>query len=189
MRGHRRWAWAVGAIAAAGLAAGLAFAVIDGGGTDESDLAAGGSTSPSVTGNTPGSIRTLEPTLTPKPADTATPPVPGITPCSAGCPPSGIEGRVLQSPICPVETDPPQPECAPRPYQATVIVWSADHSAQVAKFTADEDGRFRVPLEPGDYSIEPQGEGRFPMPPRPFAVTVPRDQFVHLDIEYDTGIR
>ena len=163
MRGSWRWAWAGGAIAVAGLAAGLAFAVIDGSGTEESDLP---STSPATAS---GSTPTLEP--------------------SAPAGSSGIEGEVVQSPICPVETDPPQPECAPRPYEATIIVWNADRSAQVTEFTAGEDGRFRVPLDAGDYEIEPQGEGRFPMPPPPFAVTVPPNEFVQLDIEYDTGIR
>jgi hypothetical protein len=69
------------------------------------------------------------------------------------------------------------------------VVWNADHSAQVTKFTTGENGLFRVALEPGDYEIEPQGEGRFPLPPSPFVVMVSPDQFVHLDIEYDTGIR
>ena len=191
MRRYGRLAWIGGAIVTAVAVAGVAFAVLEGGdgGTNESDVAAGGSSSPSSRATTTGSASTFAPTLTPGKADTSTPPGPSATPCSEGCASSGIEGQVTQSPTCPVETDPPKPECAPRPYQATIVVWNADHSAQVVTFTADENGRFRVPLEPGKYEIEPQGEGRFPMPPAPFAVTVPPDQFVHLDIEYDTGIR
>ena len=95
----------------------------------------------------------------------------------------------MQSPTCPVETDPPKPECAPRPYQATIIVWNAEHSVQVVTFTTDENGQFQVPLAPGEYEIGPQGEGRFPKPPPAFLVVVPPDQFVPLEIEYDTSIR
>ena len=188
MRRYGRLAWIGVAIVTAAAVAGVTFAVIEGGngGMNESD---GGSSSPSSRATATGSASTFEPTPTPEKADTGTPPGVSATPCSAECASSGIEGRVVQSPTCPVETDPRKPECAPRPYQATIVVWNADHSAQVTKFTTDENGQFRVPLEQGDYEMEPQGEGRFPMPPPPFTVTVPSDQFVQLDIEYDTGIR
>ena len=191
MRRCGRLAWIGGALVTAVAVAGVTFAVLVGGdaGTNESAVVASGSSSPSSRATTTGSASTIEPTLTSKETDTATTPGPSATPCSERCASSGIEGQVTQSPTCPVETDPPKPECAPRPYQATIVVWNADHSAQVMTFTADENGRFRVPLEPGDYEIEPQGEGRFPLPPSPFVVTVSPDQFVHLDIEYDTGIR
>src|SRR5574341_1713070 len=126
----------------------------------------------------------LTATATPAPSSAAT-----ETPCASGCVSSGIKGNVVQGPVCPVETDPPQPECAPRPYAATIQVWDAGRTTMLTEFTADEQGRFKVQLEPGDYSVEPQGEGLFPQPPRPFSVTVLANEFVQLEIEYDTGIR
>ena len=46
-------------------------------------------------------------------------PSPAISP--AGGPP-GVTGTVTAGPVCPVETVPPKPECAPRPVAGAVIV-------------------------------------------------------------------
>jgi len=81
-------------------------------------------------------------------------------------------------------------ECAPRPLQASIIVWNADRSEQVLQFTTDEQGQFRVPLAAGDYYVDPHGSGSpFPVPPNPFPVTVSQNNYVQLEINYDTGIR
>ncbi len=103
-------------------------------------------------------------------------------------PDSGIEGQVLAGPQCPVvQAGSP---CPDKPLAATIDVVWADGSEKVT-FDTEEDGRFHVPLESGDYSIEPQ-----PIDPsRPFpvpitqTVTVPTHEFVQITIQYDTGIR
>src|SRR5258706_9652825 len=35
---------------------------------------------------------------------------------------SGITGRVTLSPTCPVETVPPDPKCAPKPYSTSIYI-------------------------------------------------------------------
>ncbi len=103
-------------------------------------------------------------------------------------PTSGIEGQVLIGPVCPVVRE--DTPCPDQPYQATIAVWNADRTEKVRTFTTDEDGRFRLPLAPGEYYIDPE-------PPQPGApptgipqtVTVPPDRFVQITIDYDSGIR
>src|SRR5207253_9569337 len=38
----------------------------------------------------------------------------------------GIRGTVLLGPICPVERIPPDPQCADKPYAASLVVTAAD---------------------------------------------------------------
>ena len=88
------------------------------------------------------------------------PPVPGddggtisTTPIAHGTPSadgtSGIEGRAVAGPTCPVEhVDSP---CPDKPIAATVLVWNAGRTEVVAKFATDESGAFRVELAPGEY--------------------------------------
>ncbi len=103
-------------------------------------------------------------------------------------PASGIQGQALLGPVCPVvHLDTP---CPDRPYQATIDVWNAARTERVTTFTTDDQGRFRVPLPPGDYFIDPQPpRPGVPPSPIPQAVTVPPDRFLDVTIEYDSGIR
>ncbi len=101
---------------------------------------------------------------------------------------SGIEGQVLIGSTCPVLRE--GTPCPDQPYQATIAVWNAGRTQKVHTFTTDEDGRFRVPLAPGEYYIDPQPPNPgVPPTPIPQAVTVPPDRFVQITIEYDSGIR
>ena len=59
-----------------------------------------------------------------------------------------IAGRVVAGPVCPVETDPPDPACAPRPVEgAEVTVITADGRRWVTR--SDADGRFRIEVPVG----------------------------------------
>ena len=101
---------------------------------------------------------------------------------------SGIEGQVLIGPICPVLRE--GTPCPHQPYQATIAVWNAERTQKVRTFTTDEDGRFRLPLAPGQYYIDPQPPNPgVPPTPIPLTVTVPTERFVQITIEYDSGIR
>ena len=112
--------------------------------------------------------------------------------CSQGSAPaaltSGIEGQVLIGPMCPVLRE--GTPCPDQPYQATIAVWNAERTEKVRTFTTDEDGRFRLPLTPGEYYIDPQPPNPG-APPTPITqtVTVPPDRFVQITIGYDSGIR
>ena len=101
---------------------------------------------------------------------------------------SGIEGQVLIGPTCPVLRE--GTPCRNQPYQATIAVWNAERTEKLRTFTTDEDGRFRLPLAPGVYYIDPQPPNPG-APPTPITqtVTVTPDRFVQITIEYDSGIR
>ena len=101
---------------------------------------------------------------------------------------SGIEGQVLIGPMCPVVQE--GTPCPDEPYQATIVIWNADRTKEVVTIETKSDGRFRVPLTPGEYYIDPQPpESGGPPTPIPQTVTVPPDSFLQVTVQYDSGIR
>jgi hypothetical protein len=97
---------------------------------------------------------------------------------------SGIVGRVIIRPLIGVE----RPGMTNyRPYQATIAVLS-QRGKTVAKFESDVNGRFQVPLEPGEYILHPEPSGSLPYAMEQ-PVTVFKDQFTEVSITYDSGIR
>src|SRR6478735_10167932 len=78
------------------------------------------------------------------PASGASPvadPSPVISP--AGGPPS-VTGTVTAGPVCPVETVPPKPECAPRPVAGAVIVAMDAGGQEIGRATTAADGSYRM---------------------------------------------
>ena len=104
---------------------------------------------------------------------------------------SGIAGRVLAGPTCPVQTIPPQPRCAPRPLSASLRIRRVASRAPATKVHSGADGRFRVRLSPGSYILQalPQPGAPFPRPPAALRVQVHARRFTNITITYDTGIR
>jgi hypothetical protein len=98
---------------------------------------------------------------------------------------SGIEGTITLGPLQPVTHEGEPNE---RPYEATVVVRTANDSREVIRFRSGADGRFRVRLNPGDYVLEPLGGNPFPTAPSQ-TVTVEKGAFSQVLIQYDTGIR
>lgn len=97
---------------------------------------------------------------------------------------SGIEGQVILGPLSPVE----QPGVINhRPYQAIVSVMDQEGKT-VAKLQSDVNGRFRITLEPGTYTLRPESPGFYPSAPQR-SVTVSENQFTSVRIAYDSGIR
>ncbi|MBF6600259.1 MAG: carboxypeptidase regulatory-like domain-containing protein [Dehalococcoidia bacterium] len=109
---------------------------------------------------------------------------------------SGIEGQVLVGPTCPVErADSP---CADRPAQ--LYVWAIAQptpagGAIAASVRSDADGRFRLALPPGTYTLDggacPPGTtcaGGFPRVTR-LTVVVTGGAFTEVRLRGDTGIR
>ena len=71
-----------------------------------------------------------------------------------------------------------------------LIILSQDGKKEIARVTADENGKYRVTLPPGDYILDVQGrrpKGHVRANPQPF--TIASDQVAHLDMYIDTGIR
>ncbi len=100
---------------------------------------------------------------------------------------SGIEGQVLIGPICPVVRA--GMDCADKPYQATITVRTSS-GKDVTRFQTATDGKFRLPLPPGEYILHPEMPQGKPLPraaEQPF--TVQEGIFTNLTVNYDSGIR
>ena len=104
---------------------------------------------------------------------------------------SGVVGRVLAGPTCPVERVPPDTGCAPRPLAARLRITRTGGSASGRVVRSGSDGRFRVELGPGRYTITPlrRAGSPFPRPGPPQTVTVRPGHYSRVTVTYDTGIR
>jgi hypothetical protein len=100
---------------------------------------------------------------------------------------SGIEGQVLIGPNCPGPVSSEDTNCGDKPYQATIAVLDSS-GQQVTQFQSDEEGRFKVNLPPGTYTLKPQADNPLPMAAEQ-TVEVQEGQFISVTIYYDTGIR
>ena len=107
--------------------------------------------------------------------------------------PGFLEGVITIGPLCPVETDPPDPECLPTAdtYKAyPVDVWTANGKIKVAHLSPSLDGSYSIKLDPGDYivrlEIEQVAVGSSNLP---VVVSITTGEKTNLDIDIDTGIR
>jgi Carboxypeptidase regulatory-like domain len=99
---------------------------------------------------------------------------------------SGIEGVILISPARPGPIRADEPASVPLA-NATFAV--ENDNSEVASFTTDDQGRFRVSLPPGHYKVSLKGRkstiGRF----GPFEVDVASGKMTNVQWECDSGIR
>ena len=102
---------------------------------------------------------------------------------------AGIGGTATAGPVCPVEKNPPDPNCAPRPVVGAVIVVRDPSGAEVARTTTAADGTFYVELKAGAYVVEPQAVAGLMGTAGPQSVTVNDGAATTIRIDYDTGIR
>ena len=114
--------------------------------------------------------------------------------CPAPIPPppatSGITGKVLLGPTCPVERIPPDPACADKPYSSNFIVVPTLNPNAIVEFKSDAEGRFTLTLTPGDYIIKPlKGTNILPVCRDSETITVVANQYANVTIDCDTGIR
>ena len=98
---------------------------------------------------------------------------------------SGIEGRVFIGPICPVMRE--GEECPDQPYQAILTVYSPK-GERIAQVQTDEDGRFKIPLHPGEYVLHPDSPNVLPFAGEQ-TVIVEEGKFTQVLVNYDSGIR
>ena len=102
-----------------------------------------------------------------------------------------IQGRVTLSPTCPVETVPPDPACAPKPYSTIVNVQTLS-GGLVASIPTDTNGFYSVKVKPGTYNVDASGGNPLPSC-EVVRVTVLSDDIQEMDlstnISCDTGIR
>jgi len=98
---------------------------------------------------------------------------------------------VTAGPTCPVERNPPDPNCAPRGFAARVRITRVSDGRVVKRLTTGSDGRFTVRLRPARYRVNaaPASGGQLPRCPGPVKATVRRGRYARVTIDCDTGIR
>jgi hypothetical protein len=103
---------------------------------------------------------------------------------------TGVHGTVTAGPTCPVERDPPDPDCAARVVAGAVLVFTAADGTEVTRATSAADGTFTVELAPGAYRVTAQPVEGLMGTPAPMDVEVEAGQpMTELQVSYDTGIR
>ena len=116
-----------------------------------------------------------------------------LTACEPAEPAEGgsIVVVAMAGPVCPVESDPPDPSCAPRPVAgAAVVVTPADGSDDVvAQGETDVDGRLTLAVPVGDYLVSAGEVEGLVAAPEPVVVSVLADLTTEVPVAYDTGIR
>src|SRR5512134_1289506 len=98
---------------------------------------------------------------------------------------SGIEGQVFIGPMCPVVQV--GQECPDQPYQAVLTV-NSPGGERIVQTQTDEEGRFRIPLQPGEYILHPESPNALPFA-REQNVNVEEGKFTQVIVNYDSGIR
>jgi Carboxypeptidase regulatory-like domain len=102
---------------------------------------------------------------------------------------TGVAGHATAGPVCPVETVPPDPNCAPRPVVGARIAALDPSGSVVAETTTDATGAFAIDLPAGDYTIQADPAAGLMGTPEAVPVTVAAGTTTTLDLAYDTGIR
>jgi hypothetical protein len=100
---------------------------------------------------------------------------------------TGIEGVITFSPSQPGPIRADAPGSAP--LANTTFVVENETRTEVAAFTTDDQGRFRVTLAPGHYTVSKKGKKGGPGRFGPFDVDVLADQMTKVTWECDTGMR
>lgn len=112
-----------------------------------------------------------------------------ITNLSALGDPGIVAGRVLAGPTCPVQKDPPDPDCDDRPVEGAVLAVLSQTGAEVARATSNDNGYVEAVLEPGNYRFEPQPVEGLLGTAAPFELDLGPGDIIEVTILYDTGIR
>jgi hypothetical protein len=98
---------------------------------------------------------------------------------------SGVRGRVLYGPTCPVER---VGQICTRPYQASITIRREPSRSVAARLRSSIAGYFSVPLPPGRYLLIPQSGRPFPIGMSQSFI-VRRGRYTTLTVHYDSGIR
>jgi hypothetical protein len=104
-----------------------------------------------------------------------------------------LEGVISIGPLCPVETDPPNPGCLPtaETYKAyPVSVWTPDSGKKITQINPSLDGSFSLSLDPGNYLIILEnGQNKPGGSNLPIEVSITSQKKTSVSIDIDTGIR
>jgi hypothetical protein len=100
-----------------------------------------------------------------------------------------LELTALAGPVCPVETDPPLPECAPRPVEKAEIVVMDAEGMEVGRGTTGADGTVTIEVPAGELTVVPQPVAGLLGTAPEIMVTLSQGQVLQVSADYDTGIR
>jgi hypothetical protein len=103
--------------------------------------------------------------------------------------PARLVISLVAGPVCPVETDPLDPACAPRPVTGAEVLVRTPFGEEINRATSDDDGVVDVPLGGGAYIIEALSVDGLLGTPEAVAVSVHSGGEAYLFLLYDTGIR
>jgi hypothetical protein len=114
---------------------------------------------------------------------------PDPTPSAGGT--GRIEVEVVAGPVCPVEQEPPDPSCEPRPVAgANIFVQPADgRDILVGEAISGADGRATIEIAAGDYIVLGGDVEGLMGRPEPMTVIVRGGATATVVLTYDTGIR
>ena len=70
-----------------------------------------------------------------------------------------------------------------------LVVLDSGAKREIARLVANETGRYRIELPPGDYVLDVQDRARKHLRAKPKPFTVVSNQTVHVDLDIDTGVR
>jgi hypothetical protein len=102
---------------------------------------------------------------------------------------TGLQITATAGPVCPVETEPPDPACAPRPVPGAVVVILDPAGTEVMAVALDETGSAFVKLPEGGYVVEAQPVEGLMGTAAPVSITVVSGIGTPVELGYDTGIR
>lgn len=114
---------------------------------------------------------------------------PDAWPAPGGDGRSGLMLAATAGPTCPVETNPPDPACAPKAVPGAVVIVRDAAGDEVMTVTLDATGVAFVELPPGDYVVEAQPVEGLMGTPEAVTVTVVDGAGTPIELGYDTGIR
>ncbi len=95
----------------------------------------------------------------------------------------------LAGPVCPVQTDPPLPNCGPLLVAGATIIVIDSLGQEVARGITDSSGILILTVSTGNLRIVPQRVPRFLGTAPEIEITVAAHQTLEIVADYDTGIR
>ncbi|MDD5433145.1 MAG: hypothetical protein PHE77_00580 [Candidatus Pacebacteria bacterium] len=103
---------------------------------------------------------------------------------------SGVEGVVMLGPTCPAIKDPPEPDCADKPYATIiqVIAVGSPKSSPFATVDSDQQGKYKIMLPPGEYALQAVGGEVLPRCETK-NITIEPAKILEANLSCDTGIR
>lgn len=101
---------------------------------------------------------------------------------------SGVMGKVLLGPVCPVVRE-GDDSCNDKPYVTTINVFSSgDDKNPFSSVESGKDGNYKVMLPPGNYILRPTSGKMFPRCGEQ-AITIEPSLLSEVNLFCDTGVR